>query len=283
MRYLVRSIKKFNEDDMAVYAAALSYQLLFSIFPFMIFLLALLSLLNITEIFDWLVNQAQILLPERASELVTNIVEQLRSGASGALSFGAVVGLWSASSAVRMTMHALNVAYEVEDPALWKRFPLSILYTVLLAVLVIAAATLMLIGPRLAAWVAKLVGLGDVFTTVWTWARIPVGVVLLVLVAALIYYLFPNTGQPFRLISPGAVLAVIVWVVASLGFSWYVANFASYNAVYGSLAGAVVLLLYFFISAAIVLVGAELNSELYHQTIEDEGPEKGAAQDNSEA
>jgi membrane protein len=281
MRYLVRSIKKFNEDDMAVYAAALSYQLLFSIFPFMIFLLALLSLLNITEIFDWLVNQAQILLPERASELVTNIVEQLRSGASGALSFGAVVGLWSASSAVRMTMHALNVAYEVEDPALWKRFPLSILYTVLLAVLVIAAATLMLIGPRLAAWVAKLVGLGDVFTTVWTWARIPVGVVLLVLVAALIYYLFPNTGQPFRLISPGAVLAVIVWVVASLGFSWYVANFASYNAVYGSLAGAIVLLLYFFISAAIVLVGAELNSELRsHQTIEDEGPEKGAAQDS---
>jgi membrane protein len=283
MRYLVRSIKKFNEDDMAVYAAALSYQLLFSIFPFMIFFLALLSLLNITEIFDWLLNQAQIILPERASELVTNIVEQLRSGASGALSFGAVVGLWSASSAVRMTMHALNVAYEVEDPALWKRFPLSILYTVLLAVLVIAAAALMLIGPRLAAWVAKLVGLGDVFTTVWTWARIPVGVVLLVLVAALIYYLFPNTGQPFRLISPGAVLAVIVWVVASLGFSWYVANFASYNAVYGSLAGAVVLLLYFFISSAIVLVGAELNSELYHQTIEDEGPEKGAAQDDSEA
>jgi membrane protein len=223
------------------------------------------------------------MLPGRASELVTNIVEQIRSGAGGALSFGAVVGLWSASSAVRMTMHALNVAYEVEDPAVWKKFPLSILYTVLLAVLVIAAAALMLIGPRLAAWVAKLVGLGDVFTTVWTWARIPVGVVLLVLVAALIYYLFPNTGQPFRLITPGALLAVIVWVVASLGFSWYVANFASYNAVYGSLAGVVVLLLYFFIAAAILLLGAELNSELYHQTFEDEGPEEGAAEDDLEA
>ena len=283
MSSLVRSIKKFSNDDMAVYAAALSYQLLFSIFPFMIFLLALLGLLNITELFDWLLKQAQIILPGRASELVTNILEQLRSGAGGALSFGAVVGLWSASSAVRMTIHALNVAYEVEDPAVWKKFPLSILYTVLLAVLVIAAAALMLIGPRLAAWVAKLVGLGDVFTTVWTWARIPVGVVLLVLVAALIYYLFPNTGQPFRLITPGAVLAVIVWVVASLGFSWYVANFANYNAVYGSLAGAIVLLLYFFISAAILLLGAELNSELYHQTIEDGSPEEGAAQDNSEA
>ena len=283
MRSLVRSIKKFTVDDMAVYAAALSYQLLFSIFPFMIFLLALLGLLNITELFDWLLKQSQTVLPGRASELVTNMVEQLRSGAGGALSFGAVVGLWSASSAVRMTMHALNVAYKVEDPAVWKKFPLSIFYTILLAVLVIAAAALMLIGPRLAAWVAKQVGLGSEFTTVWTWARIPVGVVLLVLVAALIYYLFPNTGQPFRLITPGAVLAVIVWVVASLGFSWYVANFASYNAVYGSLAGAIVLLLYFFISAAILLLGAELNSELYHQTLEDEGPEEGGAEDDMEA
>ena len=283
MSSLARSIKKFSNDDMAVYAAALSYQLLFSIFPFMIFLLALLGLLNITELFDWLLKQAQTMLPGRASELVNNIVEQIRSGAGGALSFGVVVGLWSASSAVRMTMHALNVAYEVEDPAVWKKFPLSILYTVLLAVLVIAAAALMLIGPRLAAWVAKLVGLGDVFTTVWTWARIPVGVMLLVLVAALIYYLFPNTGQPFQLITPGAILAVIVWVVASLGFSWYVANFASYNSVYGSLAGVIVLLLYFFISAAILLLGAELNSELYYQTVEDDGPEEGAAEDDMQA
>ena len=283
MSNLVRSIKKFLNDAMAVYAAALSYQLLFSIFPFMIFLLALLSLLNITELFDWMLKQAQTILPGRASELVTNIVEQLRSGAGGALSFGAVVGLWLASSAVRMTMLALDVAYEVEEPAVWKKFPLSILYTVLLAILVIAAAALMLIGPRLAAWLAKLVGLGDVFTTVWTWARIPLGVVLLILVAALIYYLFPNISQPFRLITPGAVLAVIVWVVASLGFSWYVANFANYNAVYGSLAAVIVLLLYFFISAAILLLGGELNSELYHQTFEDERPEEGAAQDNSEA
>jgi membrane protein len=127
------------------------------------------------------------------------------------------------------------------------------------------------------------VGLGDVFITVWTWARIPVGVVLLVLVAVLVYYLFPNTGQPFRLITPGALIAVIVWVVATLAFSWYVANFASYNAVYGSLAGVIVLLLYFFISAAILLLGAELNSELYHRTIEDEGPEEEAAEDELEA
>jgi membrane protein len=169
-----------------------------------------------------------------------------------------------------MAMHALNVTYDVEDRAVWKKFPLSILYTVLLAVLLIAAATMMLIGPQLASWIAQQVGLGSVFATVWIWARIPVALVLLVLVAALVYYLFPNTDQPFRVVTPGAVLTVIVWVLASLGFSWYVANFASYNATYGALAAVIVLLFYFFISAAILLFGAELNSEVYRQAAESE-------------
>jgi membrane protein len=152
----------------------------------------------------------------------------------------------------------------------WKTFPLSIIYTVLLAVLLIAAAAMMLIGPQLASWIAQQVGLGSVFATVWTWVRIPVAVVLLMLVAALVYYLFPNTRQPFRVVTPGAVLTVIVWVVASLGFSWYVSNFASYNATYGALAAVIVLLFYFFISAAIMLFGAELNSAIYRQGAESE-------------
>ena len=271
MRGLARSIKNFSADDMTVYAAALSYQLFFSLFPFIIFLLALLGLLNIPGFFDWLIKQSQTMLPGQASGLMKNIIGQIRGqAAGGALSLGAVLALWSASAAVRMAMHALNVAYKVEDRAAWKKFPLSLIYTVLLAVLLIAAAALMLIGPQLATWIAEQVGMGSVFATVWTWARIPVAVVLLVLVAALVYYLFPNTDQPFRFVTPGAVLAVIVWVLASLGFSWYVANFASYNATYGSLATVIVLLFYFFISAAILLFGAELNSEVYHETTEDE-------------
>jgi membrane protein len=283
MGSLVRSIKRFSNDDMAVFAAALSYQLLFSIFPFVIFLLALLGLLNITELFDWLLKQAQTMLPGQASELVKNIVGQIRSGAGSALSLGTIVALWSASSAVRMTMHALNIAHKVEDRPAWKKFPLSILYTVLLAGLLIAAAALMLIGPQLATWIAMQVGMGSEFATVWTWARIPVSVVLLVLVVALIYYLFPNTSQSFKLISPGAIVAVLVWVVGSLGFSWYVVNFASYNATYGAIATIIVLLLYFFISAAILLLGAELNAELYHQTNEEEGSEERPAEDGMEA
>jgi membrane protein len=283
MSSLVRSIKRFSNDDMAVYAAALSYQLLFSIFPFVIFLLALLGLLDITELFDWLLNQAQTMLPGQASELVTNIIEQIRSGAGSALSLGTILALWSASSAVRMTMHALNIAYKVEDRPAWKTYPLSILYTVLLAGLIIAAAALMLIGPQLATWIAQQVGMGSEFATVWTWARIPMSVVLVVLVVALIYYLFPNSSQSFRLISPGAVLAVLGWVVGSLGFSWYVANFAGYNATYGAIAAIIVLLFYFFISAALLLLGGELDSELYHQTLEEEALEERPAEDGMEA
>jgi membrane protein len=269
MRSLGRAIKKFSADDMLVYAAALSYQLFFSLFPFVIFLLALLGVLNLTSFFDWLIKQSQTVLPGQASGMVKNIVSQIRGqAAGGALSLGAIVALWSASSAVRMAMHALNVTYDVEDRAAWKKFPLSILYTALLAVLLIAAAALMLVGPQLATWIAQQVGLGSVFATVWTWARIPVAIVLLMLVAALVYYLFPNTRQPFRVVTPGAVLAVIVWVLASLGFSWYVSNFASYNATYGALAAVIVLLFYFFISAAILLFGAELNSQIYHRATE---------------
>ncbi len=271
MRSVGRSIKNFSADDMLVYAAALSYQLFFSLFPFVIFLLALLGVLNLTSFFDWLIKQSQTVLPGQASGMVQNIVSQIRGqAASGALSLGAILALWSASAAVRMAMHALNVAYKVEDRAVWKKFPLSLLYTVVLAILIIVAAAFMLIGPQLASWIAEQVGMGSVFATVWTWARIPVAVILLMLVAALVYYLFPNTDQPFRFVTPGAILAVIVWVLASLGFSWYVANFASYNATYGALAAVIVLLFYFFISAAILLFGAELNSEVYHQAAEGE-------------
>lgn len=261
-----RSVQEFSSDDMMSYAAALSYYVFFSLFPFMIFLLALLGVLNLTSLFDWLIKQSQTMLPGQASGLVKDIVSQVRGqAASDLLSIGAVVALWSASAAVRAAMHALNVAYDTEDRAVWKKFPLSILYTLILAVLVVAAVGLMVLGSTAAQWFGQLVGLGPLFVTLWTWLRIPVAVVLMMLVLALVYYLFPKTNQPFRFITPGAVIAVIVWVAASLGFSWYVKNFANYTATYGAVAAVIVLLLYFFISAAIMLFGAEVNAEVYHQ------------------
>ena len=274
-RVMKRSVQEFSADDMLTYAAALSYQMFFALFPFIIFVLALLGLLNIPGFFDTLLNQSRTLLPDQAYSLVEQVVGQVRSQATGGvLSFGAAVALWTASSAVRMAMHALNVAYDVdEERPVWKKFPLSILYTLLLAVLLIAAVGLMLLGPQAAQWVAQQVGLGSFFVALWAWLRIPVAILLIAFILALVYYLFPKTDQPFRIITPGAIVAVVVWVAASLGFSFYVQNFGSYSATYGALAAVIVLLFYFFISAAVMLFGAEVNAEAYREV--DEGGDGG--------
>ncbi len=269
-----RAVKEFSADDMMTYAAAVSYQVFFSLFPFVIFLLALLGFLDLRPVFDFLLDQARALMPRNAFSMVEGIVGQIQGQASGGImSFGAILALWSASSAVRMTMHALNVAYDVEDRPAWKKIPLSILYALLLAALLIVAAGLMFFGPKLVEPVLQAVGLGPATALVlalWTWLRIPAAVVLIMLVVALIYYLFPNISQPFRYITPGAVIAVLVWIAASLGFSFYVSNFNSYSATYGAVASVIVLLLYFSISAAILLFGAEINAEAY-RVAEEEG------------
>lgn len=267
-----RSFTKFSSDDMMTYAAAVSYQVFFSLFPFIIFLLALLGFLNLQPVFDFLLQQSKAVMPQSAFGLVQSITKQVQSQSSGGImSFGVIVALWSASSAVRMMMHALNVAYDVEDRPGWKKIPLSVLYTLVLATLLITAAGLMFMGPQLVQPLLQPLGLGQIFLTVWTYARVPVAVVLLMVAVALIYWLFPNVKQPFRFITPGAVIAVTVWILASLAFSFYVATFSSYSATYGALASVVVLLLYFLISAAILLLGAEINAESYRGRAEGSG------------
>ena len=264
---MIKPFKEFIEDDMPTYAAALSYQVFLSLFPFVLFLIALLGFLQIPDFFDWLMDQVRTVVPEQAMGQVEQIVEQICDQASGELlSFAVVVALWAASGAVRMAMHALNVAYDVQEerPA-WKRYPLSIVYTVSLAVLVIIAVGLMLVGPQVIEWLASQVGLGPLFVTLWAWLRFPVAILLLMVFVALVYYMFPNADQPFRFITPGSVLSVIVWIASSFGFSYYVSNFANYSAIYGSLGAVIVMLLYIFISAAVLLFGAEVDAEIYKQ------------------
>lgn len=263
-RVIKRAGKEFSEDDLTTYAAAVAYQVFFSLFPFIIFLIATLGFLNLSSVFDFLLDQARNVAPQDTFNTIEGIIDQVRSQASGGImSFGVILALWSASSAVRMTMHALNVAYDVEDRPAWKKIPLSVLYALLLAVLIISSAVLLFMGPDLVKPIVSAVGLDQVFTIVWNIVRIPVAVLLLMLAVGLIYWLFPNYEQPFRFITPGAVLAVIVWILASLAFSFYVTNFSSYSKTYGALASVIVLLLYFFISALILLFGAEVNAETY--------------------
>ncbi|SNS98195.1 membrane protein [Noviherbaspirillum humi] len=254
------SFSDFMEDDMTTYASALAYQVLFSIFPFIIFLIALLGFLHMPGFFDWLRQQVQMLLPGQALPLVNKVIGELQKEQSGLLSVGVLLALWSASAGVRATINALNVAYDVRErrPA-WKLYPLSIFYTVGIAAMLAAAAALMVVGPQAMEWLAGWIGLKEEVVIVWAVLRWPAAMLLLMMVVALVYYLGPNLKQRFRLLSPGAVLSVLVWIAASLGFDYYVRSFADYSVMYGSIGTIIILLLYFFVSAAVLLFGAEVN------------------------
>lgn len=261
-----RAVQEFLDDDMPTYAAALAYHALFALFPFLIFLLGLLSVLNIPEFFTWVLDQARTAMPRDAFQRVEEVVTQVQSQSRGGLlSFGILTALWAASSGMRALMNALNTAYDVEESRpTWQRYLFSILFTLGLAVLLIAATALMLVGPQAMEWLADQAGLGGAFVAVWTWLRWPVAMLLLMLTAAVVYYVAPNVDQPFRFITPGAALTVLIWIIASLSFSLYVANFANYSASYGTLGGVIVLLFYFFISGSVLLLGAEINAEVHY-------------------
>lgn len=273
-----RSVRDFSKDDMSTYAAALSYHALFALFPFVIFLVALLGFLQVPEFFDWILDQARPAVPADAYARLEEVIDQVRNQSSGGLlSFGIVTAIWAASSGVRSLMNALNVAFDVEETrSAPKRYALSIVYTLGIAALLLASAALMLLGPQAIEAIADQVGLGSAFVTLWTWLRWPVLAALLALAAALVYYVAPNVDQPFKLITPGAGLAVILWVLASVGFSIYVSNFANYSATYGSLGSVIVLLFFFFISSAVLLLGAEINAELHRVKLGEPAPADGS-------
>ena len=263
-RHSIRKYLKY--DDMPSYAAALAYRALFALFPFFTLLVVLLAFLGGVGFFDWLIDQAYAALQEQYARLGEWVIEQMQYDSQSELLVITIgIALWSVSSGVRTLTKALNAVHEVNEtrPG-WKRWALSFFYALGLAIMVILAAGLLLIGPQAVEWVVGLVGLDEVFISLWTWLRLPVALVLIMLSVSIIYWALPNVNHPYRIITPGAALAVIAWVLASLGFSFYLANFANYSVIYGSIGVAFALLLYFYISAAVLLMGAELNAAIYY-------------------
>jgi membrane protein len=267
------TVSEFIDDELPTYASALAFQLFFSLFPFLLFLIALIGVLDAQPIFDWLHQQAELVLPQAALGLVDPVIAQLQTRQAGLFSIGILLALWTASAAVRSTMAAMNRAYGVVDgrPA-WKLLPLSLLYTLAIAVALLLAAALMVLGPQAMNWLAMQVGLEETVVLLWAWLRWPLAILMLVLVVAAVYYLAPDVEQEFRFITPGSVLAVVVWIAASLGFGYYAQNFANYNATYGSIGAIIVFLLYLYISSAVLLLGAELNAVIEHHAHEGKAP-----------
>lgn len=263
---LRESVRNFFDHDMATHAAALTYHLLFSIFPFTIFVIALLGFLELSNLFDWLRQLAQGFFLERTMQQVNLVLVQLQQRRLGLLSFGVIFALWASSSAFRSAMHALNVVYGVrEGRAFWRHYPIAILYTLAIGAIMLLAAAVALTGPQAMRWLVHQFGLDPSFAALWTsWLRWPVVVLLLTLAIAVVYSAAPDVEQRFRFITPGAFVAVLVWIAASLVFRYYVRNVANFDATYGSVGTIVMLLLYSYISSVVLLFGAEINAVIEH-------------------
>jgi membrane protein len=267
---------------MPIYAEQLSYRGIFGFFPFIILVFALLAILRIDVVFDRLIEAAMGVPPQQIPEPIESVAEKGRNQAAfllpliqqareqaggGLLSFGLVISLWSVSAVVFTLMEALNAACGAEETrSRRKRFAFALVFGPLLALAFIAACGLMLIGPRVAGWMAGLAELDEAWVALWEWLRFPVALLLLAAALSFVYRFVPDADRPFWSATPGAAFAVIAWPIASVGFSLYLSNFAGRGLTYGSLGTAVGLLVFLYFSAWIVLLGAEINDAVYRST-----------------
>jgi membrane protein len=270
----------FFEHPMATYAAALAYRGLFGLFPFLLILVVLASALGFQDFFDRAMEHARAQSAQNVPQQLEPVVEQGREqiqplvgmvehakqrASSELLYFSIAVALWSVSAVARTLTEAFNIAYQVtETRPWWKGLLLSLVFGPVLALMVIVSVALMLIGPQVVERFASLVGLANAFVSLWTWLRFPVALSLLAMVLSVVYRYGPDARLRFRSVVVGAALAVVLWAISSVGFSIYLANFADYGVTYGSLGAAVGLLFYLYLSASVVLLGAEVNAAIYH-------------------
>jgi membrane protein len=261
-----RVIAEIREDDCLGRAAQLAYYFLFALFPFFLFLTTLLGYLPIPDLLDRLLEMLAQMLPGEALRLVQDNVRQLVMGQRGGLlSFGILAALWTSSSALTAIIDSLNRAYDVEEGRpFWKVRLIAMGITIGLSAFIVVALVLLTFGPQLGRWIADLVGLGPVFEVTWNLVRWPVIVGLLVVAIALLYYFAPDVEQEWKWITPGSACAVLGWLLASLGFAFYVNHFGSYNATYGSIGAVIVLLTWMYVTGLFILIGGEINAEIEH-------------------
>ncbi|MFF9287609.1 YihY/virulence factor BrkB family protein [Streptomyces griseosporeus] len=263
------SLREFKDDELTDRAAALTYYGILALFPA---LLALVSLLGLTgqSTTDKLLDNIKQLAPGSARDILTGAVQQLQGGA-GVGSLMAVVGLvlaiWSASGYVAAFIRAANAVYDMpEGRPVWKILPVRLGVTITLLVLAVVSAVIVVFTGGLARRAGDALGLGDTAVTVWSIAKWPVLVLLVTIMIAILYWASPNAKvKGFKWITPGSFLALVIWLVASAGFAFYVANFASYNKTYGTMAGVIVFLIWLWISNLAILLGLEFDAEATRQ------------------
>ncbi len=264
---LKRTIAEFKEDNLTDWAAALTYYGVLALFPALIAMVAVVGLVgDPATVTQALTQVLSSIGPASAAETFKGPIESVTksSGTAGIMVIvGILAALWSASGYVGAFMRASNDIYEVEEGrSFFKLRPLQMLVTlVLIILLALVLVAIVLTGP-ISGVVGSAVGLSATAVTIWNFAKWPVLLLVVVVIVAILYYASPNAKlRGFKSILPGSALAVFVWLLASVGFAFYVANFGSYNKTYGTLGGVVVFLVWLWITNVAVLLGAELNSE----------------------
>jgi membrane protein len=260
-----RSMREFKTDFLSDRAAALTYYSILSIFPGLLVLVSLLGLIG-KSVTTKLVNSLTGAIPSSVQGIVRSAITHLQGqhATAGVVAIaGLVLGLWSASGYVAAFMRASNAVYDVpEGRPFWKTVPTRVGITLVVLVLLVASALIVVMTGGVAHRVGSALGLGSAAVTTWEIAKWPVLLILVGLMLSILYWASPNAKHGFRWVSPGGILAVLLWLAASAMFAVYVANFGHYNKVYGSLAGVIIFLIWMWISNIAILLGAEFNAEL---------------------
>lgn len=266
VRALKAAVAEFQRDDALGLAAQLAFYLILALFPFLLVLVSLMGTFSSPGLAEQVLGYFREVTPEQVYGIIESYLSDIIAGnrpAPGLFSVGLVIALWSASGAFAALINALNKAYDVEETRpFWKVRGIALLMTLGLSVIVMIGVLLLVAGPPIGRGIVDLFGLGEVFTLVWNVVQWPVALSLMVFTVALLYYFAPDAGQPFRWITPGGLIGVLLWVLASVIFRFYVSNFGSYDATYGSIGAVIVLLLYLYLSSLTILFGAELNATL---------------------
>src|SRR6478752_2879932 len=261
-----RTFKQFGEDQLTTWAAALTYFGILSLFPMLLALVSVLGVIGPSATQPLLDNLSSVA-PGPAKDILTNVLTSLESNKGGstvALIIGLAAAIWAASGYIGAFMDASNNVWDVpEGRPIWKKIPVRLGVTVILLVLLTVTALAVVFTGPVAQKVGDIIGLGSTFVDVWGIVKWPVLFLIVSFMISLLYWACPNVKQPgFPWVTPGGLLAVVLWIIASALFALYVANFGSYNKTYGSLGAAVIFLVWLWLSNLAILFGAELNAEL---------------------
>ncbi|GMU01994.1 YihY/virulence factor BrkB family protein [Corallococcus caeni] len=264
-----KSLKdEWGRDNVGNVAGALTFQSILALFPFLLFLVSLAGVLIDPHQAQQLIQELSKVAPQEVTKILGERLEALAtSNPVGLLTIGGVGAIWAASGGVVALMEALNTVYGVEEKRpFWKKRGIALLTTLGTAVTVVLAAIVAIVTPAVAD------KLGEPLAGLMLWLRMPVAGILMMLLLAVLYYVLPDVKQKFKFITPGSVVSVIIWVIASWGFSKYVSNFGSYDVNYGAIGGVIVMLLWMQISCMVVLLGAEINGVLEHKSPDGKSP-----------